>query len=69
VAVSVRNETVNVKERRSHLDSPRLMAIALVVMHHLAATISGFGSSYYVEPSDGWHFYASFPRHAVLPSL
>jgi hypothetical protein len=47
VAVSIRNEVGNVKERLLYLDNVRLMVIAFVVMHHLAVAISGFGRWYY----------------------
>jgi glucans biosynthesis protein C len=50
VAVSVRGEAVSVRERLFYIDNLRLMVIAFVVMHHLAVTISGFGSWYYVYP-------------------
>ena len=52
VAVSVRHETVNVKERLLYLDNLRLMVIVFVVMHHLAVTVSGLGSWYYVDPTN-----------------
>ena len=52
VAVSIRNEAGSVKERLLHLDNLRLMLIAFVVMHHLAVTVSGLGSWYYVEPTN-----------------
>lgn len=51
VAVSSGNETRTVKERLLYIDNLRLMVIAFVVMHHLAVTISGYGSWYYVEPA------------------
>jgi fucose 4-O-acetylase-like acetyltransferase len=39
----------SVRERLLYIDNLRLMVIAFVVMHHLAVTISGDGSWYYVE--------------------
>ena len=49
-AVSVRTEVGNVTERLLYIDNLRLTIVAFVVMHHLAVTVSGFGSWYYVMP-------------------
>ena len=39
VAVSIRDEMGNVRERLLYIDNLRLMVIAFVVMHHLAVTV------------------------------
>jgi hypothetical protein len=44
----ISNETPSTKERALYIDNLRLLVIVLVVSIHLAVTVSGFGSWYYV---------------------
>ena len=44
----IQSETENVKERLLYVDNLRLLVIVLVVTIHLAVTVSGLGSWYYV---------------------
>jgi glucans biosynthesis protein C len=75
-AALISNETGYVKERLLYIDNLRLMVIVFVVTVHLAVTISGFGSWYYVEGthldtlSTIWFaFYQSFTQGYFLGLL
>ncbi|MGD0646290.1 MAG: acyltransferase family protein [Candidatus Bathyarchaeia archaeon] len=72
----VRDETGSPKERLLYIDNLRLLVIVLVVTIHLAVTVSGFGSWYYVYSthldtlSTVWFaFYQSFTQGYFLGLL
>ncbi len=48
VLALIGSETTNVKERLQYIDNLRLLVIILVITIHLAVTVSGFGSWYYM---------------------
>jgi peptidoglycan/LPS O-acetylase OafA/YrhL len=75
-AALISNETPSTKERLLYIDNLRLLIIMLVVSIHLAVTVSGFGSWYYVESnhldtlSTVWFaFYQSFTQGYFLGLL
>ena len=75
-AALISNETPSTKERLLYIDNLRLLVIVLVVTIHLAVTVSGFGSWYYVYGthldtlSTVWFaFYQSFTQGYFLGLL
>ncbi len=72
----ISNESPNTKERLLYIDNLRLLIIVLVVSIHLAVTVSGFGSWYYIYGvhldtlSTVWFaFYQSFTQGYFLGLL
>jgi glucan biosynthesis protein C len=75
-AALISNETASTKERLLYIDNLRLLVIVLVVSIHLAVTVSGLGSWYYVYGthldtlSTVWFaFYQSFTQGYFLGLL
>ena len=76
VSALIRDETAKPRERLLYIDNLRLLVIVLVLSIHLAVTVSGFGSWYYIYPthldtlSTIWFtFYQSFTQGYFLGLL